>query len=700
MKRSVAVTLLTVLLFAGCAPVAVPSGAGLPIEGPGGAALASHVTPAGATAPIDPASWALADRLATDAYTPDTTAALVEGLARSGIATYADPSSPAPEQALTGSASPFRLLDFQAHALAVGVWGGATFSGAELDSIVPLPDRLAGMPTTADLLAAYVGSAGSPGGALARALMAGQDLRSPATLRFPAVALVLFASDLATDGGRIAPAERPAPSPSAAFAPAIRLALAPAETVPGIQPATALDSVCSDTSNWISGVIGDLFGALKVATPGNLPGAIISSIWNWLVDAAQAFVTGLIKTVTDAVLGTIRSIAASVAAVAEQVASFLPYAVKVSASHAGSGGATFILGSSPIPGTFTASVSAGDLPDWPAVLKDCAQVAQVSLADFHAKNVALTWGPLEAPADPLLAPIDSATTNGLTDAAGQATWGFLTSRDPGDATGEQLNQVDTMPVAVHRPEIAQARSKLTEALLGFIPGILRPYVAAIFAPYIDGLQARLNTLLDARGSGRAQLVFHGQASPRPSASASPTPSGSCGVTLPAGTYTGKVTFDLTTIIPPGQIDLGELGGDNDHGNGPLTVTVGQDGALGGNFHLSMLMHQVFQGLAIGTTDTTVEEEGAGISGTLCSLTLAFASEISTACQATGHGTCGPLGVITSLAGLVPPLPIGAPTSVADGVLTWTVSTENDADAGFGGLSAEVQSTITVTLSTP
>jgi hypothetical protein len=38
--------------------------------------------------------------------------------------------------------------------------------------------------------------------------------------------------------------------------------------------------------------------------------------------------------------------------------------------------------------------------------------------------------------------------------------------------------------------------------------------------------------------------------------------------------------------------------------------------------------------------------------------------------------------------------------VSGGVLTWSLSHESSADAGFGGLSAEVQSTITATLKAP
>jgi hypothetical protein len=535
--------LFAVLLLVGCSPAGQSPGASTvgSNTSPASSDSLAHTPPTGATGLVDADAWAIADRLSTSAYTADTTAALVAGLARSGIGTYDDPSSADPSEGLTGAPSPFRLLGFQAHALAVGAWARSTFSGAELDTVVPLPSGLSGMPTTSELLAAYVASADSPGGALSRALMAGQDLLAPTKLRFPAIVLVLFASDLATDGGRLAPGPSPSAAARQAGLPMAGLALAgPGGRVASIQPA-AVGEICSAAANWINGAIASLFNALKLATPDNAVGAIVTGIWNWLVNAAQQFVQGLLSSVTDAVLGTVRSIAAGIAAVATQVASILPYAIKVTAAGDG-GGATFNLGSNPLHGTFTAAISAGDLPEWPAVLVDCAAVAQVALASFQARDIPLIWGPLQAPPDPLLAPIDSAITNDRTDASGRATWAFLTSVDPGDPTGEQKTQLDSMPVTVHRPDVEAARAHLTSALLGWIPGLVRPFVASLFAPYVDGLQARLNTLLDARGSGAAEIVFHAEASPAPSRSPGPTPSGACSPNpVTPGTYTGTMT---------------------------------------------------------------------------------------------------------------------------------------------------------------
>jgi hypothetical protein len=567
----------------------------------------------------------------------------VAALARSGIGTFADPSSTSPDVPVSGSASPMRLLDFQVHALAVGAWTGSTFSGAELDSVLPVPADATPMPTTSDVLAGYVAAADSPGAALSRALMAGQDLLAPATLQFPAVVLVLFASDIATDGGTLV---APSPSP-VARAPGERFPLAAvAMTRPGKAPAAIVDvatgGVCTDTANWVNGTISSLFGMLKLATPDNLPGKIVVSIWNWLVSAGESFVQGLISTVTDAVLGTIRSIAGTIAAVATQIASLIPFGLRAVAVGP-TGGGTFTLGSDPLVGSFNVSVSAGDLPDWPAVLADCAKVAKVPLADFHnTKDVPIIWGPLRAPANPLISP-DVPKTDDVTDANGQATWGFTTSTDPGDPSGEQQNQVDQMPVTIHRPEVESARAHLTAALLGFVPGILQPFVAAIFAPYISGLQSRLNALLDARGTATAILVYHSGASPKPSVSASPAPSGACSPNpVAAGAYAGTMTATSSEIID--QAEFGKTVATSS-GSGAVTVVVASDGSLTGTWALKS--HFVFDETAavngvVGLhdhSDTVSGYTGGAVTGVACNLELGIGTYSVESCVDSLRGDC-------------------------------------------------------------
>ena len=628
-----------------------------------------RTAPNGAVAPIGADAWALAGRLSARTYTTDTTAALVAGLARSGIGTYADPSAARAELPVVGSASPIRLLDFQTHALAVGAWGRAAFTGAELDTVVPLPAGATGMPTTSELLAGYVAAADSPGGALARALMAGQNLLAPTALRFPAVVLVLFAADLAGHARRPADLESGAAWRRTAAADSAAAALPATMVVPARQPASG--GICSAAASWINNTVVGFFAALRLASPNNVPGAIVVSIWNWLVGTAQALVQKLISTLTDAVLSTIRNVAQVVSVAAENIASLVPYAVKVVASGDGGGG-TFRLGPQRLSGSFTATVSAGDLPTWPAVMADCAEVSKIKLPDFKAKGIALTWGPLAAVGDPMLEPTVSGHITDVTDADGRASWDFHTDVDPGDPHGDVRNQVDSMPVSVHRPEIAKAEDSLTYALLGDIPDLLRPYAARLFAPYIDGLQSRLNTLLDARGGGVAILVYHDAApSTHPV-----TPGGCTPSDVPPGTYVGTNTNTFSEKMP---ISGGELV-DHNNATGPVTLTIATDGTLTGtwSFHMRDAFDESVKVSGVSATyhsNRTWEMTGGRISGTLCNLSLTSGSVRQLTCV----GTCGDGAAEPAPVGVLPPL--GAPVAAGRGHLTWQLQ-RNAADGSY------------------
>ena len=423
-----------------------------------------------------------------------------------------DPATAAPEVALSGQPSPVALLDFQAHALAVGAWAGATWTGAELDTVVPIsPDT--GSPSLSQLLDGYVGSAPTPAGALARALMAGQDLHVPAAVRFPAVVLFLFVSDVATDGGQVGPT--PSPSAAARLLPVAR----PGRIVAA--PAVDLSLICSGPSGWIDAVVSRIESAISLAVPQNTAGAIIVAAVNWLINTVASVVKSLINALVGPVLNLIRGIAALTAGIAEQIASLLPYAVHVTVSGGLASGTTvdpFRLTEDPQFGAYDVSVSAGDLPSWPQAIATCAHAAGVALPDFSTKDAPTTFGPIAVTNDPtpILFRGSGAVDAAVTDASGQAHWPFVVGADPGQGKGASAFQFDRMPVAVHRKELDQLRASLTQALFGGLPAILRPYLDAILQPILDKLQDSLNKILDARGSATAFLMYHASvAEPRP-----------------------------------------------------------------------------------------------------------------------------------------------------------------------------------------
>ncbi|MGH7735180.1 MAG: hypothetical protein ACREOE_16200, partial [Gemmatimonadales bacterium] len=163
-RRPFALALAFALIAGACGAVTTSPSAPSSSPSLASTAIAAHAVPANATAPVDDATWALAERVTAPTYTTDSTDAFIAALARAGIAvvpdTSTDPATAQPEVPLAGPASPVELLDFQAHDLAVQAWGGAAWTGAELDGVMPLPaDAPAGTPSLAQLLAGYAASA-------------------------------------------------------------------------------------------------------------------------------------------------------------------------------------------------------------------------------------------------------------------------------------------------------------------------------------------------------------------------------------------------------------------------------------------------------------------------------------------------------------------------------------------------------------
>ena len=662
--RPLAVVVALALLAGACGSGTMsPShGAAAPI-GPA-SAIEAHAVPGGATAPVDDATWALAERIAAPAYSGNSTDAFTAALARAGIAVVADastdPATATPEVPLTATASPVELLDFQAHALAVQAWGGAGWTGAELDGVAPLPsDAPAGTPSLGQLLAVYAASADTPGGAFARALLAGQDLRDPAAVRFPAVVLFLFASDLATDGGRV-------PAPSAGPSAAARLLpLAPVAPVVAA-PVVDLTLFCSGPSGWIDAVVQNLEAALINAMPSGIVGTVLGAALSWFIHIAAGLVKGLVDTFLAPVLTLIRGIAAIASGLAEQIASVMPFTVQVIAGHGDTTeGATFFLDTDPQRGQYTAYVSAGDLPNWPTEVATCAKAAGIDLPDFTSKGVPVTFGPLEAPGDPLLGPTDQAATTTATDDTGKAAWPFLTARDPGDPTGEQRNQFDYMSVAVHRPELETLKRRLTLALLSPLPALIQPFVGALLAPVLNGIQDRLNNILDVRGRGPAIIVFHDKAPP---ASPSVTPSGSatCAVSVPPGAYTGTFSAEVDSDQPPVR--------DRYSATGPVSLQVGTGGSVTGSFSVHVMHIYDLSGDIPEHMVSTWDMQGGTLHGSVCQLELSRGQLGPVTCQDSRLGDCsGPApGAFTGPDVTVPADQLGAP-KVAGHELTWLLS---------------------------
>src|SRR5262249_16860233 len=96
----------------------------------------------------------------------------------------------------------------------------------------------------------------------------------------------------------------------------------------------------------------------------------------------------------DAVLGTIRMVAGIVLVAAQVVSAIVPYTVTVQ----GLPGYFLTLPVAPDPpidGEFRANVTAGDIPDWPDVVRGRADQLKVKLPSLKPSGNPITWGDLE-----------------------------------------------------------------------------------------------------------------------------------------------------------------------------------------------------------------------------------------------------------------------------------------------------------------
>jgi hypothetical protein len=455
--------------------------------------------------PTDQLSADLVREMHGPEFGADTRLATARALASSGIAVV-DQVSLEPIVPVSGPPSPMRFLDWQLHALALEAWAGSGISGSELDDAVPVPDDA---PLASSIVAGWLAAADTPAGRLGRALMAGQDVTDPTLLVVPSVVLALLTADLAADQ----PAVRGGVDGSTAGSPVSGSMYLSGSTLLAAAPGAG--GLCTGAQQFIDDVIGTVFAALHATPPKDGVGRVVVSVWNWLVDQGRDLVRGVANQLKAPVVGIIRLVAGTLATIAHAVSALVPYTVVVVAAPV----PEITIPPAPGPfveGSFYAIVSAGDLPDWPEVLADCAKAADVVLPSFKPAGNPIVWSALQG-GERLLIP-DAADT--VLDERGAGSLRFHTITEPPEtAQGDAHVQLVTVDARIRRQDAEDQAARLRDDLFGQVPGIVRPFVTAALKPLVDGLLQRVTGLLEARGRGSLSVIFH---TPRPTPEPSPT----------------------------------------------------------------------------------------------------------------------------------------------------------------------------------
>jgi hypothetical protein len=499
-------------------------------------------------------------------FTKASVNAAVELLARNGIATMADESSPTPMVAVTAP-NGMQFTRAQVRSMALGAADGGGVAGAALDAATPMP---AGAPPVSYLLASWVSQAATPAAAAMSMLMGTQDWQHAPTIDFPTIALPLFVADV--------------------------IAALPAATATtnGVRPFDLTIAPCSTASNFIQNVINSVFAALQLTAPAGTGvvatvGGFLVNLWNGAVNLAQMGAEAVISAVTAPILGAIKTVAGTAFVISQVVSYVTPWSVSVTAdpSSVTAGGG----------GSVTAAVDTGTGgATYPPAVQDCANALGVTLPALTAATASAVWS--------LTSPISATDGTSVTlDSKGASTIGFTSSSSSQAATcpGTPAAPPETgsATITVTRPGIDGLSQLVTTMVtngFGVAGSIVGPAIQAILGPIVASIVAQLQRLAEVSGTGYVTVKA---APPSPAANCPPNPSGTACI---FGSWT------VTSLTSPAL-----------NGGAGVLWTVGTDGTIvvdyDGSAPLIAPGGEAYTYAGSATYQTTLPADPTGSTGT-------------------------------------------------------------------------------------
>lgn len=415
---------------------------------------------------------------------------------------------------------------------------GGGVLGADIDAIAPLPE---GAPPMSYFVAAWVTLGQSQGARTAASWMGEQDWKHAGRVVFPAAVVALFTADMLKQ----IDAELPAVPASATLPRADAGAVMPAAFVP------VAAGPCSEVTEFLGKALSTVFDALRI-NPASIPGlppvlketaGFLVGLWNKAVELAEGVVKGVTKTVLAPIVQALQ-IGLGALSVATVVVSYLKtwtMTVNVDPKAVDDDTYRFAVDAEPdINGTFVAR--APQLADqWPAAIRDCAQVVGAKLPELLAPGAQASWTILENQGviftGPLSAPVAGDRTISLP---------FTTGRETSEAAKGEA-QFGSAIVRVHAPrkelqdffDLARDQiSTVRDQLLDKVPNpqlraAAQARIDALINPVVSQLQAdvqdTLGGIVTLAGTGVVIVKYHRPPeqtpppSPPPSASASASP---------------------------------------------------------------------------------------------------------------------------------------------------------------------------------
>lgn len=396
--------------------------------------------------------------------------AMVEALARSGIAVYSSVDDVQPIAPVDGEPSPVRLLRTQARNLALQVSARGGQLGADLDGLVPTGD---GKAVPSIVLAAYATAGTTPGAELARALVGSPDPDRAATTLYPMVVQLLVGSDvvrdaragIGTNGG--AGQRRLLPSALAYRAPenwlcdlidpivqqSVEEILTILQDVPAPGGGTVFDPDKLD-ERASKALVDDIAGAVGILV---LAGHLLSIVKGWSV-----------RVVPD------------------------PTEVYFGVGDLGSGG------------LIETWVDVGGVSTWSDGIKECATKVGLPLPTLSASGAPLDWEVTEKPI-PL---VEFQPLPGSLNEKGRAVFNYRTNTEsPEAAEGEERRGKMTVRATIHRTDLEALYQDLS---LFFYRKLVRipSYEMTGLEDEAESLWPQFQALQKETGQATVTVIYH------------------------------------------------------------------------------------------------------------------------------------------------------------------------------------------------
>lgn len=537
----------------------------------GGQAAGGFVSPApaataGAPSPtVAPGDAAAAVTIAArlrEPFSAKSTDAVEDALARAGIEVTDETGQP-PARPLTGSRSSLALLGFQARNLALETATQGGIPGAQLRSLLEMPPDA---PTLDQIVAGYVATAPTFGGALSRQLMDGADLTHPERLAFPTITLDLLLAD-----AERAQADTAGHAGTGSAGPVVH----PAQMV----RTAAGTGVCGAVSDFMTKTMARIADWIVRALPDNI---IIKLAVGFAVTAILGkgldFLTKLLLDLP--IVKAIREALGTMALVATVVASLRAWTITMKAAPTQ---LHYTVGSAEATrGRITAHVNDPTDDLFSPAVRSCATLLQIELPRGGAPGSRVTWTitagipghAFEDPPRTLVVPEDRQLA---------LEFHMNTESDRAHAEGEEQEGAIVAFAKVERQDVREIRRVIQVMIEGTVPGILRPF----FADLLNSQGAKLADLANPSAVAYAHVTYHEEpSSTPPPVSPAPCASAAAGrpARLEAGSYRGTVLYTFRFDDPSLKV--------THDGKGAITFRVA-GGTISGAWGLSYLATAAF-----------------------------------------------------------------------------------------------------------